>query len=104
LAYPTSDLQHLRDAYRLDLWRYVFGIDLRAACASQKKTAVGGIGESRERYPIWVMRSVVARLPRSAAGVVLLFVHVIEVALQVAALPLGRRLMGGAVSVIGCLQ
>jgi putative transposase len=24
-----------------------------------------GIGESRERYPIWVMRSVVARLPRS---------------------------------------
>jgi putative transposase len=30
----------------------------------RKKTAVGDIGESRERYSIWVMRWAVARSPR----------------------------------------
>jgi len=33
-------------------------------CAWRKKTAVGGIGESRERCPIWVMGWAVARSPR----------------------------------------
>jgi hypothetical protein len=33
-------------------------------CEWQKKTAVGAIGESRERCPIWVIRWVVARSPR----------------------------------------
>jgi hypothetical protein len=30
-------------------------------CAWRKKTAIGGIGESRERCPIWIMRSVMER-------------------------------------------